>query len=102
MISCGKWAPLKLIAMVALPHETPLVMAGDHTANRFKRKLRQSPRDPISRPEQGRTPAKLEEQWTVCGLPQPRGGHRHWLSTRIRHGTLPATRHAVVGHDLLP
>jgi hypothetical protein len=35
-MSWGKWAPLKLIVFVALPHATPFVMAGDHPANRFK------------------------------------------------------------------
>jgi hypothetical protein len=33
MISGGKWAPLKLIAIVVLPHESSVVMEGDHTAN---------------------------------------------------------------------
>src|SRR4029434_7239504 len=33
MMSCGKWAPLKLIAIVVLPHDAPLVMKGEHTAN---------------------------------------------------------------------
>jgi hypothetical protein len=32
-MSCGKWAPLKLIAIVTLPHDAWLVMEGDHTAN---------------------------------------------------------------------
>src|SRR5437764_14450443 len=36
MISGGKWAPLKLIAIVVLPHGVLLVMAGDHTANGLK------------------------------------------------------------------
>ena len=33
MISLGKCAPLKLIAIVLLPHESSLAMEGDHTAN---------------------------------------------------------------------
>src|SRR4029434_6912713 len=33
MTSLGKWAPLKLIAIVSLPHESSLVIGGDHTAN---------------------------------------------------------------------
>src|SRR5262249_13901297 len=36
MTSLGKWAPLKLIAIVALPHASPLLMEGDHTANHLK------------------------------------------------------------------
>ena len=52
--------------------------------------------------EQFRTQAKIEEQWTVYGLAQELGVHRNWLYTRIRNGTLPATRHAVLGHYLIP
>jgi len=59
-------------------------------------------RGPIALTEQLRTQAKLEEQWTVFGLAQALGVHRNWLYTRIRNGTLPATRHAVVGHYLIP
>src|SRR5207248_6805595 len=36
MMSCGKWAPLKLIAIVSLPYDAPFVMKGDHTANGLK------------------------------------------------------------------
>src|SRR4029453_9488125 len=32
MISLGKWAPLKLTAIVALPHDALVVMKGNHTA----------------------------------------------------------------------
>lgn len=59
-------------------------------------------RGQISLTEQFRTQAKFEEQWTVFGLAQELGVHRNWLYTRIRNGTLPATRHAVVGHYLIP
>ena len=58
-------------------------------------------RGQISLTEQFRTQAKLEEQWTVCGLAQELGVHRNWLYTRIRNGTLPAVRHPVVGHYLV-
>src|SRR5215471_3406430 len=43
MTSWGKWAPLKLIAIVALPHDGPLLTGENHTANRLKEKLRQNP-----------------------------------------------------------
>src|SRR5215470_9726645 len=43
MTSWGKWAPLKLIAIVLLPHDGPLVMEGDHTANGLKGKLATKP-----------------------------------------------------------
>jgi hypothetical protein len=56
----------------------------------------------ISLTEQVRTQAKIENPWTVFGLAQALGVHRNWLYTRIRHGTLPATRHAVIGHYLIP
>jgi DNA invertase Pin-like site-specific DNA recombinase len=59
-------------------------------------------RSQISLTEQFRTQAKLEGQWTVFGLSQELGVHRNWLYTRIRKGTLPATRHPVIGHYLIP
>src|SRR5262245_38815065 len=43
MTSWGKGAPLKLVAIVALPHDGPLLTGEDHTANRLKEKLRQNP-----------------------------------------------------------
>src|SRR5215468_9721462 len=43
MTSWGKWAPLKLIAIVLLPHDGPLVMEGDHTAKGLKGKLATKP-----------------------------------------------------------
>jgi hypothetical protein len=39
MTALGKWAPLKLIAIVALPHASPLVIAGEHTAHGLNGKL---------------------------------------------------------------
>jgi hypothetical protein len=59
-------------------------------------------RGQISLTEQFRTQAKLEGQWTVFGLSQALAVHRNWLYTRIRNGSLPATRHAVLGHYLIP
>ena len=38
----------------------------------------------------------------MFGLALELGVHRNWLYTRIRNGTLPATRHAVAGHYLIP
>src|SRR6266567_989139 len=43
MISGGKWAPLKLIAIVALPHDALLVMEGEHTPNGLKCKFATEP-----------------------------------------------------------
>ena len=59
-------------------------------------------RGQISLTEQFRTQAKLDGQWTVFGLAQELAVHRNWLYTRIRNGTLPATRHPVLGHYLIP
>jgi hypothetical protein len=59
-------------------------------------------RGQISLTEQFRTQAKLDGQWTVLGLAQELGVHRHWLYTRLHNGTLPATRHPVLGHYLIP
>jgi DNA invertase Pin-like site-specific DNA recombinase len=59
-------------------------------------------RGQISLTEQFKIQAKLEGQWTVFGLAQELGVHRNWLYTRIRNGTLPATRHPVIGHYLIP
>jgi hypothetical protein len=56
----------------------------------------------ISLTEQFRTHAKLDGQWTVFGLAQELAVHRNWLYTRIHNGTLPATRHPVLGHSLIP
>src|SRR5262249_48507065 len=36
MTSFGKRAPLKLIAIVGLPHESPRVIEGEHTVNHLK------------------------------------------------------------------
>ena len=59
-------------------------------------------RGQISLTEQFRTQAQLEGQWTVFGLAQALAVHRNWLYTRIRNGSLPATRHPVLGHYLIP
>jgi len=43
MTSGGKCAPLKLIAIVSLPHALPLIIAQEHTANSLKGKLATKP-----------------------------------------------------------
>jgi DNA invertase Pin-like site-specific DNA recombinase len=52
--------------------------------------------------EQFKTEAKLDGQWTVQGLAREVGVHRNWLYARIRAGRLPATRHPVTRHYLIP
>jgi DNA invertase Pin-like site-specific DNA recombinase len=59
-------------------------------------------RGQISLTEQFKTQAKLDGQWTVFGLAQTLEVHRNWLYTRLRNGTIPATRHPVIGHYLIP
>ncbi len=59
-------------------------------------------RGQISLTEQFKTRAKLDGQWTVFGLAQELAVHRNWLYARIRRGTIPATRHPVIGHYLVP
>jgi DNA invertase Pin-like site-specific DNA recombinase len=52
--------------------------------------------------EQFKTQAKIDGHWTVCGLAQALAVHRNWLYARIRRGQIPATRHPVLGHYLVP
>lgn len=59
-------------------------------------------RGQISLTEQFKTQAKIDGHWTVFGLAQELAVHRNWLYTRIRQGALPAKRHPVVGHYLIP
>jgi hypothetical protein len=41
-------------------------------------------------------------QWTVRGLPRAQHVRRTWLYTRIAASSIPATRHPVTGHYLIP
>ena len=59
-------------------------------------------RGQISLTEQFKTQAKVDGQWTIFGLSQVLEVHRNWLYTRIRNGTLPAHRHPILGHYLIP
>jgi hypothetical protein len=52
--------------------------------------------------EQFKTQAKVDGQWTVFGLARELAVHRNWLYARIRTGALPAIRHPVSGHYLIP
>ncbi len=49
-----------------------------------------------------RQQACIDGQWTVWGLARALHADRDWLYARIRDGTLPATRHPVIGHYLIP
>jgi hypothetical protein len=45
---------------------------------------------------------KIGGQWTVWGLARALAVDRNWLYTRIKAGTLPASRHPIIGHYLIP
>jgi DNA invertase Pin-like site-specific DNA recombinase len=59
-------------------------------------------RGQISLTEQFKTQAKIDGCWTIFGLAQELAVHRNWLYTRIRQGALPAKRHPIIGHYLIP
>jgi DNA invertase Pin-like site-specific DNA recombinase len=59
-------------------------------------------RGQLSLTEQFKTQAKIDGQWTVCGLAQALAVHRNWLYARIRRRQIPTTRHPVLGHYLVP
>ena len=86
---------------------TRLTAEGYHSARRTRippswvGEIRRA-RGQISLTEQFRTQAKLDGQWTGCGLAQALGVHRNWRSARIRNGVIPAVRHPVIGQFLIP
>lgn len=45
---------------------------------------------------------RIDGQWTTGGLARQLGVHRKWLYVQIARGTLPATRHPLTGHFLVP
>jgi hypothetical protein len=49
-----------------------------------------------------RAPEPSEGQWTTHGLAQARRVRRTWLYARILAGAIPAVRHPVTGHYLIP
>ena len=49
-----------------------------------------------------RSHEQMADAWTIHGLAQMLGVRRTWLYTRIRNGTLPAHRHPMSGHYLIP
>lgn len=58
--------------------------------------------DQVSVREHVRSHEQMADAWTIHGLAQRLGVRRTWLYTRIRNGTLPAHRHPVSGHYLIP
>ena len=51
---------------------------------------------------QFRAQEKIDGQWTVWGLARALNVDRNWLYARIKAGSLPATRHPVIGYYLIP
>jgi hypothetical protein len=45
---------------------------------------------------------QIAGQWTVWGLSHALQVDRNWLYVRIHAGSIPATRHPVTGHYLIP
>ena len=45
---------------------------------------------------------RIDGQWTIWGLARALPVDRDRLYARIKDGTLPATRHPVIGHYLIP
>jgi hypothetical protein len=52
--------------------------------------------------QQFRSQDRVAGQWTVRGLTRALQVQRTWLYARIAAGVIPATRHAVTGHYLIP
>jgi hypothetical protein len=45
---------------------------------------------------------QIAGQWTVWGLSRALQVDRNWLYVRIHADLIPATRHPVIGHYLIP
>ena len=73
----------------------------DHVPTTLVTRLRRQHGFP-SLTTQFRHHARIDGQWTVWGLARALHVDRDWLYARIKDGTLPATRHPVIGHYLIP
>lgn len=73
----------------------------DHVPTTLVTRLRRQHGFP-SLTTQFRQQAHIDGQWTVWGLARALHVDRDWLYARIKDGTLPATRHPVSGHYLIP
>src|SRR5215813_8085643 len=96
MTSGGKCAPLKLIAIVVLPHDVALVMEGDHTANGRKGKLATKPLRALGLPLKTNGVSRLQTNkhnstyWLYC--------HDHVLPPRWSKACNPARDGGAHGH----
>ena len=73
----------------------------DHVPTTLVTRLRRQQGFP-SLTTQFRRQARIDGQWTVWGLARTLHVDRDWLYARIKDGTLPAARHPVIGHYLIP
>ena len=73
----------------------------DHVPTTLVTRLRRQHGFP-SLTTQFRQQVHIDGQWTVWGLARALHVDRDWLYARIKDGTLPATRHPVSGHYLIP
>jgi len=73
----------------------------DHVPTTLVTRLRRQHGFP-SLTTQFRQQARIDGQWTVWGLARALHVDRDWLYARIKDGTLPAARHPVIGHYLIP
>lgn len=73
----------------------------DHVPTTLVTRLRRQQGFP-SLTTQFRQQARIDGQWTVWGLARALHVDRDWLYACIKDGTLPATRHPVIGHYLIP
>ncbi len=73
----------------------------DHVPTTLVTRLRRQQGFP-SLTTQFRHQERIDGQWTVWGLARALHVDRDWLYARIKDGTLPATRHPVIGHYLIP
>ncbi len=72
-----------------------------HVPTSLVTRLRRQQRQP-SLTTQFRGQEKVDGQWTIWGLARLLHVDRNWLYARIKAGTLPATRHSIIGHYLIP
>lgn len=73
----------------------------DHVPTSLVRRLRRRQHG-ASLTTQFRHQDKINDQWTVWGLSRALQVDRNWLYARIHSGRLPATRHPLIGHYLIP
>ena len=72
-----------------------------HVPTTLVTRLRRQQRQP-SLTTRFRRQTHVDGQWTVWGLARALQVDRNWLYARIKTGLVPATRHPLIGHYLIP